>query len=336
MFTQEDEQNLLNFFGGRDKIDRTYKSYHPMRFLLVSIDNKRVFNTKRAFKTVYNKDKHWLDSKKRFLESENDIESSSAFGELRTYGNLLLMNFQVVPAGSNEGADFKIADNSQNEVFIETLTKNLAQNSSITFGTTTNNTANIKIEMTEIAPYGLPACNKKNDGISTNMISKICAIKQDEQQLSDTVPSIIWVDLQDNSHCFSEKSHCLPILSKDEYLTSGCLWHALYGHKGDRIYEDSAEFDRHIFSMEHNGRFIQSEKVSGFIFSFEDATVLMENPWSKNKLPLWFKKNVLSLWLFSLEYSLIDFGNNTLIDYIECQRKYLNAIHNIFQNTQLD
>lgn len=333
MINQNDEERLFDFFGGREKIDKEYKSYHPMRSFLVSPENtKRVFHTKVAFKIVLDKDRAWLENKKQSLESIDCIKSSSAFGELRAYGNLLT-TFQVVPGNPDRGADFKVLENGKNEcVYIEVQTKNLAQNSTIDHGATIRVNNKLRTEMTtkEIVPYGLPDCNKRNDSVCTNMISKICAIKQDETQLSDTVPSIIWVDLQDNSHMFSELEHCMPILSKNEYLTSGCIWHALYGWKGAFIYDNSAEFDRNVFMMEHDGRFRQPTKVSGFIFSFENATVLMENPWSQNKIPLWFKKGIFLLWQFSIKYSLVDYNNDTLEEYVECQRKYLNAIHSVF------
>jgi hypothetical protein len=92
-------------------------------------------------------------------------------------------------------------------------------------------------------------------------------------------------------------------------MTNKYYW-ILYGWKGAGIYDHSSEFDRNILIMEHDGRFRKSTKVSGFIFSFENATVLMENPWSKNKIPLWFKKDILSLWKFSLDHSMIDYSNN--------------------------
>ena len=110
MIDQNDEKEILNFFGGRDEIDKTYKSYHPMRSLLVSKDDRRIFHTMMSLKIILDKDKSWLNNKKPILESQDAVESSSAFGELRTYGNLLAAGFQVLPGGFKKGADFKLVD----------------------------------------------------------------------------------------------------------------------------------------------------------------------------------------------------------------------------------
>ena len=50
-------------------------------------------------------------------------------------------------------------------------------------------------------------------------------------------------------------------------------------------FEEFNEVGNNIKSMAHDGRFLKSDKVSAFIFSFPNGTVFMENHRAKNKAP---------------------------------------------------
>jgi hypothetical protein len=175
-------------------------------------------------------------------------------------------------------------------------------------------------------PYGFPDKNK-NENVTANMVSKICATKGKEEQLIKDIPSVIWIDFQDSSQVFSHSEHCLPLLSFNGALTSGGIWLALYGWKGAPLLEHYEGLGS-ILKMQHDGRFVGKTLVSAFICSFPDRTVILENPQSINFIPLWFKTRLIRLHNFSIEYSLFELKKGFLKQLVTYQKKFIELISN--------
>lgn len=318
-----------------NKIKNRYDAKHPLSWLFSGVSKEIAENTDTAFRQIFIHDKNWLASQQKRLLDIKPTGPSSTLGELRSYGYLLMTSLNIKPQGAKKGPDF-IIEKDNDRIYIETKTNLMCDN--FRDKLEENKRGGVTIKVSETDPYGLPNPNKSYDGVTTNAISRICSIKQDEHQLSKTKPSIYWVDIQDLCYCrsiFSELSYCSPIGSFQEEITSGHIWYGLYGWEGAPVFEGFNEVDNNIKRMEHNGRFLKSDKVSAFIFSFPNGTVFMENHRAKNKVPSWFKNRLLYVNRFSIEYSLFNFEHPPLSDYIEYCKCYLERIYDEYKCPQI-
>jgi hypothetical protein len=80
---------------------------------------------------------------------------------------------------------------------------------------------------------------KPRDSTTTNAISRICAIKQEEEQFRSDLPAILCLDFQDlhTMDMSMTVEQFQPVISWNEHLTTGALWYALYGWKGAPVFE---------------------------------------------------------------------------------------------------
>jgi hypothetical protein len=95
-------------------------------------------------------------------------------------------------------------------------------------------------------------------------------------------------------------------------MFSGVLWYALYGKIGLPIF-NSSQFDLNYKGMEnfetmkHDGLFLQRCDFSAVIVSNSEYTLFFENPFSKNKIPMWFIEKIINVHKFNYIYSKIPF-----------------------------
>jgi hypothetical protein len=181
---------------------------HPVKRLLypregVERDFQVIANTERALRHLKQHHTQWLRNLKPRLLNINDYSNSSgALGEIRAFGYILEAGISVKPISEN-GADFWVEDN-QEKVLIEVHSKQFHDRESESLENFYNDLRN---EMTnsdrntgwviaehETVPFGRP---QEGENVTENAISKLCAIKQREHQMSTNYTSILWLDFQD-------------------------------------------------------------------------------------------------------------------------------------------
>lgn len=249
----------------------------------------------------------------------NDISNVySAIAEIVACYNLKMAGFKVVPIdenNQNKTPDFKIMDPDDNVAYLEVNCKNYEEND-----TTVSLCSNSKHRLpnggilgTTISvhsPFGRAL--KSNENSIVQAIQKISQIKQGSKQAIDDKPFILYIDLDTGntrgmSHLFDTT---YPIYhSKDGEITSGVIWHAMYGRKGYPIFErypyrmlpcsrswwhklknklsknnNAIPLNKIICTMEHNGRFFTDNKISATVFRCEDHIIICENRRAISKL----------------------------------------------------
>jgi hypothetical protein len=109
----------------------------------------------------------------------------------------------------------------------------------------------------------------------------LATIKQDERQFGKTDWAILWLDF-DDPNAFPlpiGTSQCLPIIGGGQQLSSGALWWAHYGQRGDPL------FDRYplrepgavLYAMEFDGRFKRGSRVSVVLIYLDGTLYAFEN-----------------------------------------------------------
>ena len=135
---------------------------------------------------------------------------------------------------------------------------------------------------------------KKGETTAENVASKFAQIKPHASQVSNHIPTILWLDLQDKDWWPVRASHAKPVeLHKDHFscggfcYSSGGLWHAIYGIKGAPIFEynsDNPNLFKGVPIMAHEGLFSQSPSWAAVVLSLPQTTIIFENPNTKLSL----------------------------------------------------
>jgi len=176
-------------------------------------------------------------------------------------------------------------------------------------------------------PFGQP---KKGENVTENAISKLTALKQEELQFSEELPSILWVDFQDELwDIVLHSDSVFPIRTWRGELYSGEIWYAFYGFKEAPIFEgETTELrqSKRRVRMRHDGRFRMKTKVDAVIFSFKDSTIAIENPFSSKPVPDWFWEQALNLPRFEMENSMLNWPTHDLNVEIDRMKRVIEAI----------
>lgn len=313
---------------------------HPLRRILFprakNIRDQQVrANTEKALLNIMGKDKPWLHRVKRRLISTNDYaEASGALGELRAYGYCLMAGLNAKPKSTAKAPTPEFVINYQNDcVLIEVHSKQLNQNEADELNQFNNriperkdpDTAVIKEHI--VTPFGKPEAEVT---ITENAIHKLCQIKEEEDQLSDTATSILWLDFQDEIWAIGFGSeNALPIRTRNGDFFSGAIWHAFYGWKGAPIFEYHSTETRNKVPpspMRHIGRFRGQTRVDAVVLSFADHTIVLENPWSRKPIKPWLSKKLIALPRFSWQYSYINWPKSDLKQRISLETDILESL----------
>ena len=259
-------------------------------------DNQVAMNTLTAFKFVNSSDKQWLSSlKSRMMEIKDYSTSSAALGELRAYGYLLEAGVKVKPVPCQRGIgtpEFECSFNG-NQFIVEVHSKQMNNEETRAYQEFKKEEATAPFRMHTITPFGKPDANKPGDTVCLNAISKICATKQRGHQLSEEIPSIIWLDYQDEVwDMLLTRENLHPLRSFRGEFVSGEIWYAFYGWKGAPVFESHGleeKIGQPPEIMQHDGRFRMSQELSSVIISLPRITSILENPWANKILPdvLW-------------------------------------------------
>ncbi|WP_144467442.1 hypothetical protein [Bacillus toyonensis] len=294
LFTEEEQKQIYSF----DTLDRE----HPLKRILFprdaysGNDNQVAMNTLTAFRVVNGTNKQWLSSlKSRMMEIKDYTTSSAALGELRAYGYLLMAGVEVKPVPCQKGIgtpEFECSFNG-NQFIVEVHSKQMNNEETRAYQEFKKEETTAPVRMHTITPFGKPDANKPGDTVCLNAISKICATKQRGHQLSEEIPSIIWLDYQDEVwDMVLNRENLHPLRSFRGEFVSGEIWYAFYGWKGAPVF-DSHSLEEKIGQppeiMQHDGRFRMSQELSSVIISLPRITSILENPWANKILPdvLW-------------------------------------------------
>lgn len=248
--------------------------------------------------------KKWLDAQKgRLLDLENPNNASASLAEIRVYGGLLEAGFSVDPIALDNRIptpDFHIElhgkrievevaakhqdedqDKLQDAIYQAMHMEKKFPQGVEHHNYRRGNTA-LKMVTSVYQPGGVPDPEKSNDSVQTNVISRVCALKGDEKQISGKLPSILAIDLTSfgGRHAAGLWSkQYLPIVSGHHGLTSGAFWYAMYGWKGAPVFEEGSD---RMVQMPHEGRFClkdnRKSKLSAVLIVLPSNVMLFENP----------------------------------------------------------
>jgi hypothetical protein len=283
---------------------------------------------------VLTKHPEWIKNfKKRLMDSSDYTNSSSALGELRALGNLLDSGLEVTPIPTDndkatpeflcnyEGFSFIIEVHSKQMSGEETKQLREFYESSFKPGQPS-------IRELVVTPFG--KIKKEGDSIVLNAISKICGIKNREHQLTTKLPSVMWLDFQDE--CWDivfKPESLLPLRSFRGELVSGEIWYAIYGWKGAPVFEGHT-LEKRIangpLKMGHPGRFRQKTALCAVITSFPRNTSILENPYIEKSLPaeLWPAMSMLP-W-FSVQNSYTKMFSKDLAARIQMEKESIEEL----------
>lgn len=328
---------FLKALGGSDRITEMVAgdSSDPLyEFLKREVPPET--STIESYFRIQHENPNWLSAfvAQRITDEKDKRNLCAALGELRAYADLLQFPFvSVVPHSVNQsGADFLIRGKEDNAPIanVEVFTQNPKPNSTNIVDVSELHEENgftFKSTIREITPYSNMGNAKEGDTIGLDAISKICAIKQDEHQVNDTVPTLYYVDLQTIIPEFSTLYNYKPITSFSGRISSGAYWHAMYGHCGDYVAEGLCSGDWSVSNMKHCGRFANMKspsKASAFLFREnttsrhnEDPLICFENP--MRLLPERFLKGLKHCHLLNWEMSVMQMIQGDLCKYVDMQ-----------------
>jgi hypothetical protein len=320
---------------------------HPVKRLLYPKDRGErdfqvIVNTERALRHIKQHHTQWLRNlKPRLLNIDDYSTSSGALGEIRAFGAILEAGISVEQI-SRKGADFLVEDN-QEKVLIEVHSKQFHDKESESLEKFYNDLRN---EMTKsdrntgwvigehkTVPFG--KLEKKDENVTANAISKLCAIKKEEHQMNTDHTSILWLDFQDEVwELLDTVDRVLPVRTWNRAFYSGEFWYAFYGWIDAPIFEQFRldTLLNPVVKMGHWGRFRNSTKptkLDAVIISFSRNTVILENPFSKKAIqPSLWKKLICLPW-FNLEYSYTNWPAVNLRQRIEIEQEKLIELSSI-------
>ena len=294
----------------------------------------------------------WLrDLVVRLMDLVEINNASSALAEIRAYGGFLKAGFKVIPILRRDDPtpDFEI-DAGDGLITVEVFSKHqdkeqdellnafygcdekLPPDVERTVRKGKNST--ITTTMTVLTPAGKPDSSKPYDSVQANMISRLCNIKQNENQLPDDKPALLVIDIAHFGGAigakFLKSGQAAPIESGHHGLTCGSLWYALYGWKNAPIFEEGS---RRLVRMGHDGRFrllsAKKTKLSAVLVVLAESAVLLENPWATYRIPNLARLSLCSFPWFDLTRSIADWQpgdaekqiaiHRSMIETIDCQ-----------------
>lgn len=312
-----------------DVIIKAYEGPHGSSENTVAIAN----NTENCLELISQNQPAFLSSiEERLFDRSDYTNSSSALAELRAFGALCSTSLrpEEISTSNDKTADFRLTV-GEAQCLIEVHTRFSSEDDERQLQVEDvlgEQEGDIRIErISNVTPFGQPDESKPNDGVSTNMISKICAMKQEESQFEDDKINILWIDLQDSEVLrFSiDVEQCLPhytysYLRQYTMPYTGCVWQAFYGCKGDPVIESYMGTGFAVHKMGHDGRFVQDSIVNFAVVSLPDALAVYENPRRTHMVDQDVRKMFYRMPLFSVQHSLLETYPNILESTIRMQK----------------
>lgn len=298
----------------------------------------------------------WLrDLTSRLTDQEDINNASSALAEIRAYGGLLDAGFAVTPIPRRDDAtpDFYI-DAGDGQITVEVFAKHQDKEQddilnavhsgseilpdSIERSCRKSGNVSIATTIVELTPAGRPDPAKLHDSIQANMISRVCAIKQNERQIAEDYPAILIMDFAHFGGpigaAFLKSGQTAPIECGHHGITSGSFWYAMYGWMNAPIFEEASH---KVVRMGHDGRFRLSgkkkSKLSAVLVVLADSAVLLENPWATRRLSDRARLAFCRFPWFDLSKSIADWHSGDAEQQIAIHRRMIEAMDQNYLDT---
>lgn len=275
------------------EVEQARRAAHPLFTLIEATDSqgmRRAAALEDAVEYALQYFKDFAAAKRKTivcdLKPRNIV---AAFGELRALRDLA----RVWPRGvstPSSGADFEISVGDR-QLRVEVTTPSGASNNTAELLETTNR-GGVSVEVSSITPFGFPTDDKPGDTIQGNAISRLAALKQEEHQADEKVPSVLWIDL-DNHEAFPLSigaEQAQPLVGGQQEIVSGALWWMNYGREGDPIFDrfELATHSRSLYALGFNARFERGSKYVGTVSSINGLHVFHQNHRTVTRLdPMW-------------------------------------------------
>ena len=278
----------------------------------------------------------------------------AAMAEIRAYGGLLDASFDVEPIRvSGKPTPEFFAKHGDHTLVVEVASKHQGQAQNelddqiynaihgrgplpdgVEHHPFQGTNTNIETFISVHHPGGAPDPDDLNDSVQTNVISKVCSIKDGEKQIGGDVPGLLIADFS----AFEEPGfeglvkQASPIIRGHYGFTSGALWYATYGWKNDPVLE---EINDALPRMLHEGRFSQSRqprsKLSGVLFVLPENAVLLENPVPVHRLEPDTRLALCTYPWFNMAYSILDWERGDAQSQLDLQRKMIGHFDASFE-----
>lgn len=306
----------------------------------------------------------WLKTKvPSLLDFDTPSNASAAIAEIRTLGGLLETGLNVAPVPVRKEIatpDFQIDldglivevevaakhQDQRQDQFQEAIDKAIRTKESrfpngVEHHVYTRHGVNVETTISEHQPGGSPDPDKPNDSVQTNLISRVCAIKEKEEQISGERPSILVIDFtsfggrEAAELLFATSEQAAPVISGHHGLTSGALWYAMYGWRNAPVLEEGSA--RQV-RMLHEGRFRLSgdrkSKLSATLLVLPNSVVLFENPWAMHRLPNRVRLSICRYPWFDLSQSIGDWQVGDALRNVELHESMISEFEKKFAAMQ--
>lgn len=346
-------QNAPQFRGTRHPT--WYPLYHEQQHLIDPLYSGKpraidalVHNAVRCINQQCNGPDWLRDLIVPLMDQVDSNNASSALAEIRAYGGLIEAGFAVTPILRRDEAtpDFRI-DAGDGEITVEVFAKHQDKQQDALLDAVHSATdplpegaerrvylsghAEVISTVVTLTPAGRPDPTKAQDSVQANMISRVCAIKQNEKQILADRPALMIMDFAQFggpiAATFLTAGQTAPIETGHQGITCGAFWYALYGWKQAPIFEEGSH---RLVRMEHDGRFrlqgMAKSKVSAVLVVLADSTVLLENPWAIHRLPPQARFALCRFPWFDLTKSLADWHPGDLEQQIAIHRRMIEAM----------
>lgn len=270
--------------------------------------------------------------KQRVLEQVDLSDSSSALAEIRALGFLCGAGFdvKVIPVGDKPTAECKASVNGSS-MLVEVHAKQMNNEEARALSTFRGNMSDRNSDLASnadwhvVSPFGPP---RPGEAGCENAISKLASIKPGIRQLQGELPTVLWLDLQDEDmSVLFDFRHVLPVYGDTSSgFFTGVAWAAFYGKKGDPLFDgEGSETDPsgpgHY--MQHSGRFETEPMISAVVLSLPTHTVVMENPNARIPLTGELQKALFGARWFSHEFSRTSWPDAQLPARLSVDRRLL-------------
>ena len=294
--------------------------------------------------------KEWLEKKVETLLDQSDVNNASAaMAEIRAFGGLLEAGFEVCPVRETAAKkpDF-IAKTGCQAVAVEVAAKHQDREQDKLQGSVHDEMrgkgrasegvgrsahhrhgAAVVILEWEHQPFGCPDPEKPHDSVQTNAISRVCAVKEDEQQIPDDMAAVLVVDFNDFGGPlapFTLIDQTAPVIAGNHGFTSGALWHAFYGWKGAPVFEGVKRVE-----MRHDGRFQMKSRFSGALLVMPEHAVFFEHPEAAFPLTEETRLRITRFPWFDLTHSVLEWAGGDVGLQVDLHRRMIARVDAMFE-----
>jgi hypothetical protein len=326
---------------------------HPLGYLLTKPDPDPVeATTENAFRLLLTEDRNWLVGLRARLSNLHDYsDASSALAEIRAYAALkhAFRNVAAIATSrSRRTADFCVTLRAGQTVYVEVQAKQWDQKEAAALGNfyatpppPPPQRPGVSSKSHVAAPFG-PAAYKSTLGhyerVTEQVVSRVCAIKSADAQLSRKSPSILWLDFQDQIwEPLHLQDHIYPVISWNGAITSGGFWNGFYGRKGLPLFENATiglGLIGDVVRMQHDGRFFIraglmrrfANPATGIALSLPTQTVLFENPVGRLRLPDEFVLAAFEFPWFRIEHCWLEWPDRNLLHRVRKEHRVVRRI----------